>query len=125
MMLRGETDRNGDILADLDGVQLRVTLVRQGNELTILAQGESHQLTVYDPLVRGMDKQIPAGSLTAPMPGAIIQVMVAEGDTVAQGDALMILEAMKWNIPLPRRGMAWWNGSVMGWQIKSRKARNW
>ena len=120
MMLRGETDRNGDILADLGGVRLRVTLVRQGNELTILTQGESHQLTVYDPLARGMDKQIPAGSLTAPMPGAIIQVMVEEGDAVAQGDALMILEAMKMEhtITAPRDGLVERIGYGVGDQVE-------
>ena len=37
----------------------------------------------------------PAGSLTAPMPGKVIKVLVASGDVVALGAALLILEAMK------------------------------
>jgi biotin carboxyl carrier protein len=35
------------------------------------------------------------GSVTAPMPGKIVKVVVGEGDTVAERDLLVILEAMK------------------------------
>jgi acetyl/propionyl-CoA carboxylase alpha subunit len=36
-----------------------------------------------------------AGSLHAPMPGKVIRVVVGEGDTVADGAVLLVLEAMK------------------------------
>jgi biotin carboxyl carrier protein len=36
-----------------------------------------------------------AGAVTAIMPGKIIRILVAEGDTVAEGDVICILEAMK------------------------------
>ncbi|HKZ18605.1 MAG TPA: biotin carboxylase N-terminal domain-containing protein [Acidimicrobiia bacterium] len=36
-----------------------------------------------------------AGSLHAPMPGRVIKVLVVEGETVAEGQALLVLEAMK------------------------------
>jgi biotin carboxyl carrier protein len=36
-----------------------------------------------------------AGSVTAIMPGAILKVLVAEGDQVGEGDVVVILEAMK------------------------------
>ncbi len=35
------------------------------------------------------------GTLTAPMPGKVVKVLVKEGDTVAEGQTLLILEAMK------------------------------
>ena len=38
---------------------------------------------------------VSAGSLLAPMPGSIIRVDVAEGDTVSAGQSLLRLEAMK------------------------------
>jgi propionyl-CoA carboxylase alpha chain len=36
-----------------------------------------------------------AGSTTAPMPGSILRILVAVGDTVAAGQALLAMEAMK------------------------------
>ena len=38
---------------------------------------------------------IPAGGCVAPMPGKVIELRVAEGDTVQAGQVLMIMEAMK------------------------------
>jgi len=35
------------------------------------------------------------GTLTSPMPGKVVKIMVAEGDTVEEGQTLLILEAMK------------------------------
>ena len=35
------------------------------------------------------------GSLLSPMPGKVIQVAAGEGDTVAKGDIVVIIEAMK------------------------------
>ncbi|MEV4509891.1 biotin carboxylase N-terminal domain-containing protein [Dactylosporangium sp. NPDC049525] len=44
----------------------------------------------------------PAGgdALTSPMQGTIIKIAVAEGDTVAEGDLIVVLEAMKMEQPL-------------------------
>ena len=35
------------------------------------------------------------GAVAAPLPGVVKSIMVKEGDTVHEGDALLILEAMK------------------------------
>ena len=47
-----------------------------------------------------------AGGLIAPMPGTVLAVHVASGDPVAQGQLLMIVEAMKMEhrITAPRAG---------------------
>ncbi len=37
----------------------------------------------------------PAGKLSSPLPGTVINIFVREGDTVKVGQKLMILEAMK------------------------------
>jgi acetyl/propionyl-CoA carboxylase alpha subunit len=42
-----------------------------------------------------------SSSLVAPMPGTVIRVAVNAGDTVAAGDPLVVLEAMKMETPLP------------------------
>jgi biotin carboxyl carrier protein len=40
------------------------------------------------------------GSLMAPMPATVIKVQVAPGDQVRRGDTLIILEAMKMELPV-------------------------
>jgi propionyl-CoA carboxylase alpha chain len=37
----------------------------------------------------------PTGGLTAPMPGAVVRILVAVGDVVEAGQSLLVLEAMK------------------------------
>ncbi|MEU4228857.1 biotin carboxylase N-terminal domain-containing protein [Nonomuraea sp. NPDC026600] len=51
---------------------------------------------------RGGAKQPAAGgdTLVSPMQGTIVKVVVADGDTVAEGDAIVVLEAMKMEQPL-------------------------
>lgn len=51
---------------------------------------------------RGGGTAAPAGgnALTSPMQGTIVKVAVAEGDRVAEGDLVVVLEAMKMEQPL-------------------------
>jgi biotin carboxyl carrier protein len=42
----------------------------------------------------------PAGSLTAPMPATVVRVTVTAGDEVKRGDILIVLEAMKMELPV-------------------------
>ena len=39
--------------------------------------------------------QRPSGSLVAPMPGTVVKVLAAPGDTVAKGDPVVVIETMK------------------------------
>ena len=43
----------------------------------------------------------PGASLTAPMPGTVVKVLVAVGDEVDEGQPLLVLEAMKTEQPFP------------------------
>ena len=47
---------------------------------------------------RGGGKAASSGTLTAQMPGQIMQVLVSEGDTVESGQKLIVMEAMKMEI---------------------------
>jgi len=93
--VRGELGADGYLEAIVDGTRLRVGLVRQGAELTILRPGAVHRLTVLDPRQTTDIDEGGGGAMVAPMPGKVVQVMVAVGDKVVRGQALMILEAMK------------------------------
>ncbi|MBW3084657.1 Acetyl-/propionyl-coenzyme A carboxylase alpha chain [Austwickia sp. TVS 96-490-7B] len=44
--------------------------------------------------------KVSGDSLTAPMQGTIVKIAVAEGDQVAEGDLVLVLEAMKMEQPL-------------------------
>ena len=72
----------------------------------------------YDLSVEGLEEEkagprearaavVAEGAVTAIMPGKIIRVLVAEGDKVAEGDVICILEAMKMENELkaPKDGM--------------------
>lgn len=45
-----------------------------------------------------------AGALTAPMPATVRKVAVGAGDRVARGDVLIVLEAMKMELPIRAAG---------------------
>ena len=106
LLVRGQFDAVGNIVADLGGARIIATVVRRGSTLTIMEQGRSHVLELYDPSAPLEDDEGGGGRLTAPMPGKVVAVLVEVGKEVSKGDPLMILEAMKMEhtISAPRDG---------------------
>jgi len=96
---------DGTIDVELDGRSTRATVVRLGNELTVFADGGSYRLEFEQAAMT--EDEDPSGRLVSPLPGSVIQVLVENGETVAKGQALMIIEAMKMEhtISAPRRGL--------------------
>ncbi|AKH19412.1 acetyl/propionyl/methylcrotonyl-CoA carboxylase subunit alpha [Sedimenticola thiotaurini] len=94
-LVSGELLENGDLLADLAGRRFKVAVIKHDQELTILHQGRSWQLLLSDPRLEALEGEGAGGSLVAPMTGNVIAIHVQEGDAVKQGDAVMIVEAMK------------------------------
>jgi acetyl/propionyl-CoA carboxylase alpha subunit len=78
----------------VDGLRLRVRLHRRGRRLdTDSALGS---LTLVEvPRLPEPGTRLAAGSLLAPMPGTVVRVPAAAGDTVTAGQPLVVLEAMK------------------------------
>ncbi len=91
----GELREDGRLRMALNGMHLDALVLRDGQQLTTVVGDEMRELVVHDPLVAGMEDELSEGSLTAPMPGMIRAVHVKPGDTVKEGDALLVLEAMK------------------------------
>jgi 3-methylcrotonyl-CoA carboxylase alpha subunit len=95
---------DGTIDVELDGKRSRATVARRADELTVFAGGHSYRLEFEKPVA--MEEEDPSGRLASPLPGSVVQVLVGSGETVAKGQALMIIEAMKMEhtISAPKRG---------------------
>jgi 3-methylcrotonyl-CoA carboxylase alpha subunit len=92
--LAGERLPDGRLLVRLDGRAFKARAVRAGRDWHVFCEGDDRRLALKEELA-GVDEDARAGSLAAPMPGKIIQVMIEAGAKVAKGQALLILEAMK------------------------------
>jgi biotin carboxyl carrier protein len=86
----------------------------QRNQYTVMVGGSRYVVKVQDERARRLaqaDRSVraPAGELAIkpPIPGMVVRVLVTSGQTVAEGDALVILEAMKMENELraPRAGV--------------------
>ncbi|HEX2794279.1 MAG TPA: acetyl/propionyl/methylcrotonyl-CoA carboxylase subunit alpha [Croceicoccus sp.] len=76
-----------------DRAEMLVTGFRDGDDVIVFSQGVGYGFVTA---VRGSGHHSAAdGAILAPMPGKVIAVDVADGQKVAQGDRLMVLEAMK------------------------------
>lgn len=79
-----------------------------GNEITV--NGHTFEIAIEDPRqwkrrggASGLQGRI---SITAPMPGKVVRVLVAAGEDVTAGQGLIVVEAMKMQNELksPREG---------------------
>ena len=70
----GSISEEGDLTATLNETHIHVTIVQQGEQLTLLHSGNSYTLhEVCKTAFNGEDEAAP-GSLNAPMPGKVIRV---------------------------------------------------
>ena len=83
--------RNGDRVE-------RVYAVASGGTTWVFHDGVTYEVVEQRSVrTRG---SAPAGSLTAPMPATVVDVKVQAGDDVRRGDILIVLEAMKMELPV-------------------------
>ncbi|CAB3874781.1 Acetyl-/propionyl-coenzyme A carboxylase alpha chain [Achromobacter dolens] len=92
-------DRDGParvLRITLDGRERAGTVVLHADKAHVFGDGGARVLDLYDPLAHAQDTQGDhGGGLTAPMPGKIISIAVKAGDSVAKGQPLLVMEAMK------------------------------
>ncbi len=81
------------VLVD-DGVRVAYRVHAVGETSYVDGPEWTVALSEVDPLPEPA-AALPAGSLTAPMPGQVVAVRVAKGDRVTAGQQLLALEAMK------------------------------
>jgi len=72
------------------------------NKYTVLLNGVSYSFTIESPIsyrrrkyLQKYRKDSKLETVTAPMPGKIVELLVEESASVKEGDSILILEAMK------------------------------
>jgi 3-methylcrotonyl-CoA carboxylase alpha subunit len=86
----------GDIAAEMDGEVCRFDVVATGRDLELFGHGRHLRLRVpHTEDALQATGEADAGSLVTPLPGTVVAVHVAQGQTVERGAALMTIEAMK------------------------------
>ncbi|MFI4949307.1 MAG: acetyl/propionyl/methylcrotonyl-CoA carboxylase subunit alpha [Alphaproteobacteria bacterium] len=97
---------DGGASVTLDGARSRAIVLAYVDTLAVFIDGESWRLERVDQLAPPAGADVHAGRLSAPMPGRVVQLLVAAGDSVRQGQPLIVIEAMKMEhtIAAPRNG---------------------
>lgn len=90
----------------IGGKSHRVSSASEGDRVFVWCQGAVHLFERPRAARRAAGAEH-AGDLVSPMPGRVRRTLVAEGSTVARGQVLLVLEAMKMEhaIRAPRDGV--------------------
>jgi geranyl-CoA carboxylase alpha subunit len=108
---------------ELDGVRRRLAYHQDGERVWLYGQGGNLELIDVTHEPASGAEGAASGTVKAPMDGAIVDVLVSEGQQVSKGQLLLVLEAMKMEHPL-KAGM---DGVIrrvqvsQGDQVKSRQ----
>ena len=83
---------------DIDGHRARAVVNVQPDIVEVSYQGQRFVLTGPDRLADHVGET--DGTIVAPMPGTVLEVRVAAGDAVEEGQVLGMMEAMKMELSL-------------------------
>ena len=90
----------GALTLDIDGRQRRAVVAADGARSLVALDGATYVLERATGRRGRARTGAFAGTLTAAMPGQVVAVHVAAGDTVEDGQALVLLTAMKMELTL-------------------------
>jgi acetyl/propionyl-CoA carboxylase alpha subunit len=98
---------DGRVWLETDGRRRSFPAAIVGHTLTLTLDGRRHILVLEDGRFAARGEEEDRGLFTAPMPGKVTMLLVAEGDRVTKGQALAVLEAMKMEsrFEAPRDGL--------------------
>ena len=108
---------------ELDGVRRRQAYHIEGEHLWLYGEHGNLELMDVTHEPAGGQNAASSGAVKAPMDGAIVDVLVAEGASVSKGQLLVVLEAMKMEHPLKAGvdGIVRRVGVSQGDQVKNRQ----
>lgn len=95
LVVSGRHQEDGSLRASLGGHIVSASVVEDGKRLVVITDGKQVDVTRVITDYDGTGDEGGAGAIMSPMPGKIIQVSVAAGASVAKGDTLIVMEAMK------------------------------
>ncbi|MDB5371571.1 MAG: mccA, partial [Belnapia sp.] len=95
LTLAGRRLAEGALQVMLDGVAHRIPVLRDGDTLHVSLPEGGWALRLVDPYAPVGGEAAGQGRLSSPIPGRVVQVLVALGDSVSRGQVLAVLEAMK------------------------------
>jgi len=100
-----DPDAEGRATATVDGESVPVVLTVLDDEVWAHVAGRTIRFD-RRPVTHHADAaaMAGAGALASPMPGAVLEVRVAEGDRVEAGQVLLLVEAMKMEHPITAPG---------------------
>lgn len=73
----------------------KVWLAVDHDTVYVHAFGRAFALDVFDPVERSLQASVGEDTVTAPMPGTVVSIAVAEGEEVHTGQVLVTIESMK------------------------------
>jgi len=79
----------------IDGHPRRAVVARTRDRIHVAVDGHAWVFERVDDAHGGAGGGAGSGSVVAPMPGKVVKVHVAAGDTVSAGQPLVVVEAMK------------------------------
>lgn len=91
----GQFEPDGRLTVDVAGHKVTGSVVCHGDERHILGPRGTRQIQYLDRLSARAASGALGGRLTSPLPGRVVSVVVAAGDSVSAGQTLMVIEAMK------------------------------
>ena len=86
------------VVVEVNGKRLEVVLPELGG--TPAKSSSKPTSKTRKSRARGGSNAVSGDDLTSPMQGTIVKVSVTDGDTVAEGDLILVLEAMKMEQPI-------------------------
>jgi len=87
--------QDGALDVEYAGQRTRAQVYRLGDQFHVFTPRGAQVLTLVDLLAHAGESHAEGGRLTAPMPGKLVSFAVQVGDSVAAGQPLAVMEAMK------------------------------
>lgn len=119
-------DAEGAVSVRIDGRVLDLLIEGSPPDVGVVTRGARFYAKVESDRMRAMSAalgakgQVGEGLITSPMNGRVLKVLVSEGDAVAAGAPLVVVEAMKMENPVTAHK----NGTVTGLSTQPGSAVN-